>query len=81
MVDSAREEVMVILEQKFGIRRENVTPQSRLREDMDLDSIDFFDIMGTLESKLGMSIDATEFLRAETLEDFLSILQEIVARR
>lgn len=81
MVDNVQEEVLAVLEQKFGIKRENVTLQSRLREDMDLDSIDLFDIMGILEDKTGVSIHVADFLKAETLGDFLSILKEIIARR
>lgn len=80
MVDNLQQEVLAVLEERFGVRKEDVTLQSRLREDLDLDSIDLFDIMGMLEEKTGVSIDVADFLKAKTLGDFLSILQEIVQR-
>lgn len=80
MVHNMQEEVFAVLEEKFGLKREDVTLESRLQEDLDLDSIDLFDMMGVLEERSGVSVDVNDFLRAKTLGDFLSILEEVVNR-
>ena len=80
MVYDMQEEVLVVLEQRFGVRRADVTLASRLQEDLDLDSIDLVDIMGIVQEKTGVSVDVADFLQARTLGDFLSILEGVVHR-
>jgi acyl carrier protein len=76
-----QEEVLVVLEEKFGVKREDVTMETRLHEDLDLDSIDLFDMMGVLEERICVSVDVNDFLRAKTVGDFISILEELVKHR
>ena len=78
MIHNMQEEVLAVLEERFRIKREDVTLESRLQEDLDLDSIDLFDMMGVLEERAGVSVDVNDFLRARTLGDFISILEEVV---
>lgn len=79
MID-VREEMMSVLEERFGIARGSISDESRLREDLDLDSIDLFDIMGIIEKKTGVSVDLSDFIRANTFGDFLQILEALLAK-
>jgi acyl carrier protein len=48
-----------------------------LREELDLDSIDLFDVMGEIEKKLGVSADLNDFIHARTFGDFLKVVTEL----
>lgn len=72
-----REEMLVVLEERFGVSRESVTDDSLLQDDLDLDSIDLFDIMGVIEKKTGVSAELSDFIRARTFGDFLKVLESL----
>ncbi len=72
-----REEMLVVLEERFDVARERVTDSSLLREELDLDSIDLFDVMGVIEKKLGVSADLNDFIHARTFGDFLKVVTEL----
>lgn len=80
MTGNLRNEMLTVLEERFGIESASVTDQSRLKEDLDLDSIDLFDILGLLEKKTGKEIELAEFAQVQTLGDFLERLESIVAK-
>lgn len=72
-----REEMLNVLEERFDVARDLVTDASLLREELDLDSIDLFDVMGVIEKKLGVSADLNDFIHARTFGDFLKVIVEL----
>lgn len=50
-----------IAETFFKLAPERLHPEARLREDLDLDSIDLFDLVSQLEVKTGIDLDANDF--------------------
>jgi acyl carrier protein len=80
MTENLRNEILTVLEDRFGIQRASVSDESRLKDDLDLDSIDLFDILGLLEKKTGHEIELAEFAQVQTLGDFLERLESIVAK-
>lgn len=52
-----------------------VTPQARLREDLDIDSIDAVDLVLELGRQTDRRIDPALFRSARTVEDVLGIVQ------
>lgn len=76
MID-LREEMLLVLEERFGVTRQGVTDESLLQDDLDLDSIDLFDIMGVIEKKTGVSADLSDFIKARTFGDFLKVLESL----
>lgn len=80
MTADIREEMLMVLEQRFGVSRVGITDESLLREDLDLDSIDLFDIIGVIEKKTGVSADLSDFIHAKTFGDFLKVLESLTAK-
>lgn len=80
MTNDLREEVLSVLAERFGMDRDAVTDESRLKEELDLDSIDLFDILGLLEKKTGREIVLADFAQVQTLGDFLVRLEAIVVK-
>lgn len=80
MTGSVREEVMAVLSEQFGIAPKDVSLESKLREDLDLDSIDLCDMIGVIEKKTGLSVDLADFIKAQTLGDFVGTLESLMSK-
>ncbi|MFZ3131881.1 MAG: acyl carrier protein [Desulfosporosinus sp.] len=52
-----------------------ITPESRLREDLNVDSIDFLMIIGDLEDEFSITIDEDDFLDVVTVNDIVEKLE------
>lgn len=63
----------------FEIPSEKVTLEARLREDLDLDSIDAVDLIVKLQDLTGRKFKAEEFKTVRTVGDVLDRVQAILA--
>jgi len=52
-----------------------ITPESRLREDLNVDSIDFLMIIGDLEDEFSITIEEDDFLDVVTVNDIVEKLE------
>jgi acyl carrier protein len=77
MVIDIYKEVLSVLQASFDIDPSTVLPSSRLREDLDLDSIDLFDMIGVIEKRLGVNPELSDFTNAKTVSDFVEILSQL----
>lgn len=59
------------LAEKFDVPAEKVTPEARLFEDLELDSIDALDLAGLLEAEHGMRLDENDLRRIRTVGDIV----------
>lgn len=80
MMDNLKDEMVMVLVERFGVDRESITLESLLREDLDLDSIDLFDIVGLIEKKTGVNVHVSDFVHAKTFGDFLSTLESLLSK-
>jgi acyl carrier protein len=67
------------LEQHFEIDEALVVPSARLKEDLDLDSIDAVDLTLELNRVTGRKLDVAIFRQARTVGDVLSAVQAALA--
>jgi acyl carrier protein len=74
------QEVLKILEEHFDINPSTVSHTSRLREDLDLDSIDLCDMMSVIEKHTGVTAELSDFMHAQTIGDFIQVLQRVVTQ-
>lgn len=72
------QEVIQVLREQFDIDPASVSPESRLREDLDLDSIDLCDMMNVIEKRTGVSSDLSDFVSARTYADVIGVLERII---
>ncbi len=57
------------LSSHFEVPRERVRPEANLFSDLDLDSIDALDMIGLLESELGIELKEAELKKMRTVQD------------
>lgn len=77
--DEVFERLKSYLVTMFEVPSERVTVDARLREDLDLDSIDAVDLIVKLQELTGRKFKAEEFKTVRTVGDVLDRVQTILA--
>ena len=67
-----------ILAGEFQIERESITPQSRLYEELELDSIDAVDLLVKMKQYIPGKIDPEQFKKARTIQDVVDVLHPLM---
>jgi len=70
--------VQEILEESFEINPEDITLESNLFTDLDLDSIDAVDMVVTLQEYTGKKIDPDVFKSVRLVSDIVDAVFEII---
>ena len=67
--------IQEVLESDFEIEKDNVKMDSKLFEDLDLDSIDAVDLLSKIKQYMpGKQIDPEMFKNAKTIENVIDLL-------
>lgn len=72
------EEVSALLSNLFELDADTVTPDSRLYEDLDLDSIDAVDMVVHLQKKTGKKIKPDDFKSVRTVQDVVDAVARLL---
>jgi acyl carrier protein len=65
--------------EQFELDPESITPQARLKEDLDLDSIDAVDMIIKMQELTGCKISPEEFKQVQTVGDVEQVVARLVA--
>jgi acyl carrier protein len=71
--------VAKILVETFGIEAERVVAEARLRDDLDIDSIDAVDLMVQLKPLVGQRLQPEAFKAVRTVGDVVDALYGLLA--
>lgn len=71
------QEVTGLLVKLFELSPEKITPQSRLYEDLDLDSIDAVDMVVHLQKRTGKKIKPEDFKAVRTVQDVVDAVERL----
>ncbi|MEG8728501.1 acyl carrier protein [Klebsiella quasipneumoniae] len=71
------EEISALLVNVFEIDPQDITPEARLYEDLELDSIDAIDMIVHLQKKIGKKIKAEEFKTVRTVQDVVDAVERL----
>ena len=69
-----------ILVEEFEIDKERVTPDAKLYEDLELDSIDLIDLMVRMKEYIAGKLEPEQFKKAVTIQDVIDILYPLVKK-
>jgi len=58
------------LAEDFEVEPANITPQATLKETLDLDSLDYIDLIVAIESNFGFKVKPEDFQTMVTIKDF-----------
>ncbi|HEY2454379.1 MAG TPA: acyl carrier protein [Scandinavium sp.] len=72
------QEVTELLHKLFELDPQDITPESRLYEDLELDSIDAVDMVVHLQKKTGKKIKPEEFKSVRTVQDVVDAVSRLL---
>lgn len=58
------------LAEEFEVDSSRITPEANLRETLQLDSLDYIDLVVILESNFGFKVNAEDFTGITSFQDF-----------
>jgi acyl carrier protein len=70
--------IQEILAGEFEIDRASITPEAKLYQDLELDSIDAVDLLAKMKEHLQGKIEPEKFKKAITVQDLVDILHPLV---
>ena len=69
-----------ILVGEFEIDKEAITPDAKLYEDLELDSIDLIDLMVKMKEYVSGKIDPEQFKKVVTIQDVIDVLYPLIKK-
>jgi len=76
--DTIYQEVSALLIKLFEIEPQAITPDARLYEDLELDSIDAVDMIVHLQKKTGKKIKPETFKSVRTVQDVVDAVAQLL---
>lgn len=76
--DEIYKQVVEILVADFECPREQLTPEVKLFEDLDLDSIDAVDLIVRLQKIIDRKVDPQDFKQIRTLDDVVKVIEKLI---
>jgi acyl carrier protein len=64
------EKCMAFFTEEFEVDGSKITGDANLRETLDLDSLDYVDLVVVIESNFGFKVKAEDFINIHTFDDF-----------
>ncbi|MFO0321724.1 MAG: acyl carrier protein [Bacteroidota bacterium] len=66
---------------EFEVEEAKIIPEANLRETLDLDSLDYVDLVVVIESNFGFKVKAEDFVEIHTLQDFYNYCKKKVEEK
>ncbi len=77
--DTIIEKINDFLIDEFEVEAEDIQPEANLKEALELDSLDFVDLVVAVESNFGVKLQAEDFVGIDTLQDFYDLIFQKVS--
>ncbi len=72
------EEINQVMVEGFELDPDQLTPQARIVDDLELDSLDAIDMLVFLEDKIKIKVDAETFRSVKTLDDVYNVVEKVM---
>jgi acyl carrier protein len=69
------ERVNEVLIEEFEVDGEDIQPNSILKDTLQLDSLDYVDLVVSIESNFGVKLVEVDFVGLSTFQDFYDLIQ------
>lgn len=73
--------IVGILQDSFEIEADRITPEARLYDDLDIDSIDAVDLIVQLKPLLGSSLKPEAFKMVRTVQDIVDVVHDLLPQQ
>ena len=76
--DQILERIRQTLVELFELDSARITPEARLYEDLEIDSIDVVDLMDEVQKHTGRKVTPEDFRSVRTVNDLASVVQRLL---
>lgn len=73
------EKINDFLVEEFEVEEEEIAPGANLKDALELDSLDFVDLVVAVESNFGVKLVGEDFVNIMTLQDFYDLIERKLA--
>ena len=73
------EKINAFLIEEFEVDEDDITPEANLKTTLDLDSLDFVDLVVSIESNFSVKLVGEDFVNIVSLEDFYNLIEKKLA--
>lgn len=73
------EKINDFLIDEFEVESEDISPEANLKETLELDSLDFVDLVVAVESNFGVKLVGEDFVNVKSLSDFYTLIENKLA--
>jgi acyl carrier protein len=73
------EKIDGFLIEEFEVEKEEMSPEANLKDALELDSLDFVDLVVAVESTFGVKLVGEDFVNITTLQDFYDLIERKLA--
>lgn len=73
------EKINLFLIDEFEVDEDEIRPEANLKEALDLDSLDFVDLVVAVESNFGVKLVGEDFVNVHTLQNFYDLIESKLA--
>ena len=60
---------------EFEVDEDDIAPQANLKDTLELDSLDFVDLVVAVESNFSVKLIGEDFVNIESLQDFYDVIE------
>jgi acyl carrier protein len=79
--EEIRIKVNEFLIEEFEVEESNIQPAANMRETLDLDSLDYVDLVVVIESNFGFKVVGEDFVAIHTFQDFYDYCHTKVSQK
>lgn len=65
------------LVEDFEVEPDAITPEATLKATLDLDSLDFIDLIVAIENNFGLKVKPEDFQQMHTIQDFYDFIHQL----
>ncbi|OEK09611.1 acyl carrier protein [Flavivirga aquatica] len=69
------EKINDFLIDEFEVENDDISPEANLKETLELDSLDFVDLVVSIDSNFGVKLVGEDFINVVTLQDFYNLIE------
>ena len=82
---ASREEIIntvkEFLSEEFEVEKSTIKPEANLQETLDLDSLDYVDLVVVIEENFGFKVTSEDFVGVVTFNEFYSLVEKKLAEK
>lgn len=75
------EKINGFLVEEFEVSPEKITPDANLKETLELDSLDYIDLVVVIESNFGFKVKPEDFVSIVTFQNFYDYVSQRVSEK